>query len=1029
MLKKQLSRLVFAVLMLFVGLSLFACKQSSSATPYGDLKEDNKVFTAKYNNKDYGVSELDLYKDFRRQDADTLNRLVEEKSLSSYVTQIDYQDRSENGHREFLVKHFNKTIFGSDDDKKLQFSDAANLYKSLMTFISSHNYGSTYPVDKLKEKMIELIDKDPLQRDFKHESEDLNDLLTLGALELAKKLYAREELVKLVDKKKDKNYIKDDKEASKNDYLTKFRNSEKNKFGVKFFAVDLTSDDELNQILYDIAHLPIKISSNGTWYYIPDIRRMRKQDFEGNSQYKYLKKYIEDDLLKKKLNVEKYKTFEDVLDGKIDKDGFNEYMTSYKIDANRGNGDYQDQQISKNDPNKKAILEILIKIYNKIHSRAEEQLTLEGSTIHDFKIKRGDKYYKTEFTADEMKKHLLKSEVYDTLKFNYKDGNVNLDKSKLLLERLTKVYGNSNGGGRKYLIFKFGEGDERKQLNEIFNYEKNEFIDPKDNAELKAKLDAKKTELKKQIIEDKLTTSFINEQFKKYLKDKNLKVYDPLQRISFKKKKIEYTNTSKNQFLDNDTIAEINGIKITVREFYNEMVAKFGVGLAVSKIYSQVVLDAKPKNSNQTYADLVTKEDKDAIYKAIKNDIDNFGRGYNKNYDAQIGRDLYLQHAYGVNTLAEAVAKAEADKAKEYFSKDMPNIFGEYYKNLATLAGEYYNKAFTMKVQHLLFSVDDDLDGTPDNPASLSAERRAEIENALRPLFSRLKIEQSKGLKNLLKNIDDVIADYVKASRYVKDRSEFSNSEDYEKYTKTADYIYGNLKKAGISIKKEDIKDKITEKSFAKYDKVFFERCKYLYSQLKDSKEFPQADIINEFPFTLEQIQSAFGWHQILVESVEKPKSAKTNKDYTSKLQHEGNPLKVSKNDKDEVTEEQVSVYLREANEKKYTIAVEGKDAIKAQLDPILSRINAGGEFGILLLFQLFKMNNGQYRVSDSIKNVFEIYKDTAVNKFNDFAWRKLADGTTKIYNKQYAELWTDYKKDKNTFTKDFLTSFGINPF
>ena len=63
MLKKQLSRLVFAVLMLFVGLSLFACKQSSSATPYGDLKEDNKVFTAKYNNKDYGVSELDLYKD------------------------------------------------------------------------------------------------------------------------------------------------------------------------------------------------------------------------------------------------------------------------------------------------------------------------------------------------------------------------------------------------------------------------------------------------------------------------------------------------------------------------------------------------------------------------------------------------------------------------------------------------------------------------------------------------------------------------------------------------------------------------------------------------------------------------------------------------------------------------------------------------------------------------------------------------------------------------------------------------------
>ena len=74
-------------------------------------------------------------------------------------------------------------------------------------------------------------------------------------------------------------------------------------------------------------------------------------------------------------------------------------------------------------------------------------------------------------------------------------------------------------------------------------------------------------------------------------------------------------------------------------------------------------------------------------------------------------------------------------------------------------------------------------------------------------------------------------------------------------------------------------------------------------------------------------------------------------------------------------------------------------------------------------------MNNGQYRVSDSIKNVFEIYIDTALNKFNDFAWRKLADGTTKIYNKQYAELWTDYKKDKNTFTKDFLTSFGINPF
>ena len=1028
--KKIISRLVLTTLMFFVGLSFFACKKASDKVPYGDIG-DKEVFTASYGGKTYSVTEKDLYKDFRRQAADTLNRLIETKSLASQVKNIDLKD---NDHRKFLVKYLNKTVLGTDDEKKLQFSDAANLYQSLMKFVSSHSYPSYYDINLLKEKLIEIIDKNPADRNFTYDGDEYNELLMLGALQLAKKIYAKEVLEKLVDNKKDKNYIKDDKEASKNDYLTKFKNSEKNNYGVSFFAVDFTSEDELNQILYNLRDTkPIKISSNGTWYYVPDIRKMSLADIN-KPEYKYLKEYIEKDLLTKKLDITKYKTLEDVMDGKIDDKGFTEYMTSYKIDANRKDGNKSDEEISKNDDHKKTILEILIKIYNTIHDRYEDQLTLEGDNVGNFKIKHsnGDDY-KTTFTAEEMKKHLLKSELYDTLKFNYKKEGENyepdLKKSKLVLERLTKVYGNSNGGGRKYLIFKFREDKKRLELNKIFDYSKNEFVDAKDDATKKALAD-KKAQLKKDIIEDKLTQSYIDTTFKDYLKDKNLSIYDPLQRISFQKKKIEYSKT--NLFKNNDVIATINDTDITVREFYNELLAQVGINLAVNKIYNEVV---KTK-----YLEKVTKEDKDAIYHAIKNDLANFSRGYNKNYDAQIGRDLYLQHAYGVTSFNEALEKAYADKAKEYFSKDMPRLFGgdtndkekskKYYKDLAKIAGEYYKKAFSLKVQHLLFSVDDDLDGNPDNPASLSESRRAEIENALRPLTAKLKIEESKGLKNLIKNLDEVIAEYVKASRYVKTRDKFTSDEDYEKYTKSGDYIYGNLKKAGISIKKEDIKEKITEKSFEKYDKVFFERCKFLYDKFKDSKEFPQADLIQEYGFAFGEIRSSFGWHQVIVESVEKPKSAKTNKDYTSKIKNEGDDLKVAKNEKDEVQPDQVEVYLRESNEKKYTVEVEGKEAIKAQLDPVLSRINTAGEFGILLLFHIFKMKKGTYEVKDELmKKTFEIYKETSVNRFNNFAWRKLPDGKLKIYNKEYCKLWTNWDNDKQEFTKDFLAEFDLKPF
>ena len=127
----------------------------------------------------------------------------------------------------------------------------------------------------------------------------------------------------------------------------------------------------------------------------------------------------------------------------------------------------------------------------------------------------------------------------------------------------------------------------------------------------------------------------------------------------------------------------------------------------------------------------------DDIKEKYEAEIEAFEAGSNSSYPAAIGVDNFKFLYYGSTNEDEIYNYYKAQLVWESKLADYPENFFEIVEKFGK---NYYNNYFDLSVKHVLFFVDYDMDGTPDNPTKflnkLSAEKQNEFKNALVALMN-----------------------------------------------------------------------------------------------------------------------------------------------------------------------------------------------------------------------------------------------------------------------------------------------------
>lgn len=994
--RKYIFKKLFTIAFIFIlGVILSSCQIKSNKVPYGDLDANKTILKSTKGDKTFDIKEKELYNLLRPKSANILKKLVDNAALEAYVKKIDFNKKE---HKEFLTKKLNKTVFGDEKEKTIKFLTKDQLWQKFVTFKNKREYLLDYPIDKLEEKVTAEILKEEKDRNF---SDYENDILKLHQNDLAKRLVVYEYLTEakngkkkneaLVDIKKDTNYIDPEK-----DYLTYYKENML-KWKLSFFAIDLVNEQEFNELMmnhgveYDAAGTiiksePLKTKSNSNKFYkIPDIRTGKDSegnplDFsskEGKEKYKYLIEYIENDLIKNGHLRKEIKSAEDLLTKKPNAQDFKNYWTNYKFNTSTDTKYYKETEVKVDNGD---LLRVFVNFYNKLNNTS---LTVEadGDNFYKVMIEAG-KEFKTKYTPEEIDELKFKKVLYEDLKFEYdKDGNIDKSKSSSFYS----IKPTSKFGDKSFLIYKIWE--DRKDIAKVYDFKEKKF---KTDTEAKKELEKINKEIKEKIIEKKITDKLVETRYNELLKNKKVYIFDPIIRISFDKAK--YTYSTKKYFLNENTIAKIGDKEITVRELYNQLYRSVGMATAISYLSDKFIYEE--------YKNKLDAKDKEEAKKSLENTLLAFSQGRDSGYNANIGRDLYLQHKFGYSTFNEVLEhKFYVDRAKTFFSKDLPNILPDYYKKIHEIANEFYAKKMNAKVSHILFSVDKDLDGKPDNPNSLTAEEREKLEKAILSLIQIIKEDVAKGSKNFEENLKATVERYKNAMRVVKTRNDFLTNQEYEDYKQTSTYIFGEAKKAGLNLKYESIGN-MDETSFSKYDAVFFKRVKKLFDTAKniDEKNFPYVDVAesnfgsNPGNVSFNEIRSNFGWHAINIEKITKTPSAKTDKEYKSELKDaNGKNLTVPANPKDEISLEQTEVYIKE-NNSSYGVKITQSTAIKNQLSNISSKLNVYGDLGYILIVKKLNLAGG----NSTYENELTEFKKQLRENFY---------GNSK-YNQLYKDFW-----------------------
>ncbi|MGM9970420.1 MAG: hypothetical protein ACI35S_08505 [Anaeroplasma sp.] len=258
-------------------------------------------------------------------------------------------------------------------------------------------------------------------------------------------------------------------------------------------------------------------------------------------------------------------------------------------------------------------------------------------------------------------------------------------------------------------------------------------------------------------------SSYLTKNYSNILSNSDLKIYDPYFEYKFEYSySDEYTAIEENVKPESNVLFSTKNGEYSVEQFYEDASKTSATSIITNyfqleyayQLYDEYVDDV-----------LISSEKHEDSEKSLDTAIETFKKNNNSTYPAKIGLDNYLLAAYGYTT-KEDVLKYYYDakealnvyKAKTVFEEWVQeSIVDEnvtyklsdeakngFLKNLLETGNSTYNKLFSINLDHILINIDDNADGSPDDPADFLSKNpnvKAEFEAAVEKLAKAIYLE------------------------------------------------------------------------------------------------------------------------------------------------------------------------------------------------------------------------------------------------------------------------------------------------
>ncbi len=982
----------FAVLFLSLAgvLTLAACTQTETY-PKGDL--DDTVYASV---GEYSVTEAELYDQLRLQGASVLADMVDKILFESEMT--DARALLASGDEDtvdYFTELINGAIYGtpstigysvdSTDIEELQdfYADRYDLYvRAIEKFTDS-----LYLVDNSIDADALLTDLLALGDAFTG-YEDIDVLVDNYVLAAAERNYAKALLATEVDDEESDYYIEE------SDVVTYYKSEEEGKYDVNALIIRFLNLNEANAALYEAG---IKSDSKGNWYEIPDIR-ITDTDAEGyidltdSTNYQYLIDMLEDLELLDKLGVD-YLERDNLLD-----EDYEAYYKAYVISNSREDG-VRDTAFLLSTEDVKAKF---VYVYNILNPTATIKIDDSGDIVGD-----SDTAYSSLYTYDDLTTldTTLRSHIYNTLTAEaLMDDPEDTSEDSPFSSRI------QSGSSYRFLVFKL---DDESDAQEDILVEDPDDEDEEIFGDSQAALD-KFDEMRDELIESKLTDSYISTKISEAYEDIEFDIYDPVIRIIYSQS-FAYEGTDKTQ--SGNVVAVIEGQEITVDTLYSRLEKAYGINLSYDILVNKYLSD-----SDVYTIDDETIEDYQEQFETI---ISSFTADtYAPTYPASMGRQAFLLVAFGADTNAEAINQLYVypDLRQQYIDDieaHFDNSNATIYQKFAELTQKQYENDKGINVSHLLVYVDQDADGSPDDPADyldgLTATAREAVED---------------GVVGLVDYVFDLVGDYKSyASGLSSIASEYETSIRIERgrydntpYEIIDEDLWVPYRLLGLNLKFESISSEITNTSnmlsgSSILDEVFYDRAITLFDDLYDIKDddgvLPYLDLYEDFTYDgitsiddLQMVQSSFGWHFILVTSVSDTQSAMleaasdSNEEYVVTLDDDS-VVDLYNETSDYLTANQIAYYLKSQDaDEAFDFDDNVQDALTTYLTPVLS-VYQGTYMQRELIFNLLsEMTFADAAGATRVANI------KAINRRQLASYQLSENGG--VYDQNYANLYGD---------------------
>lgn len=383
-----------------------------------------------------------------------------------------------------------------------------------------------------------------------------------------------------------------------------------------------------------------------------------------------------------------------------------------------------------------------------------------------------------------------------------------------------------------------------------------------------------KEDIKNEMIDDLVTSAAINTEVTKLINEAKIEIYDPLLAALFEANYEEY---NRSKAFNAQLVAKINDKELSVNDFFNKLETVYAPGVVIDHFINESLLASK-------YMNQITNDEVKEFKKSYSETLKNFNNGAlaSSGFPKSMGEDLFKFAYFHATTEKEIINRYyKTQKVSELYFEDYND---DYWTALSNVSKLYHETFYSLKIKHVLLTVDYDLDGTIDNPDEFIKKLEAtDAESG-----SNLAAEFTKAIEDIMAMVyqEAIWADSTNPSKNLEAIAEEFNRSGiiYSEKDKTDAKTWADFKKFKIGMKVEDL-GTIDNSNGSNYVKPFTKAVYDLYQTITNDEELSLEKEYLPKPTDINSLcKTVFGYHLLLSAGGEEKKTAKFTYDEDSRM-------------------------------------------------------------------------------------------------------------------------------------------------